>query len=101
MTTQTFSVTTSSRLLKGSLLANAVFSALSGLSFIMLSRQATTFLGWVSPWFIIVIGLGLVGFSVVVARASFTLNTQIIKTIILMDIAVGSSKHGTFTNTLD
>ena len=87
MTTQTFSVTSSSGLLKRSLLANAVFSALSGLSFIILSRQATTFLGWISPWFIIVIGLGLVRFSVVVTRASFTLNTQIIKYIILMDIA--------------
>ncbi len=87
MMTQTFPVTTSSRLLQRGLLANAVFSALSGLSIIFLFRQATTFLGWVSPWFIIVIGLGLVGFSVVVARASFTLNTQIIKYIILMDIA--------------
>lgn len=84
--THTFSGTPSPRLLKTSLLANAIFSALSGLSFIILSRQATTFLGWSSPWLIIVIGIGLLGFSVVVARAAFTLNTETIKHIIIMDI---------------
>ncbi len=84
--THTFLATANQRFLQISLLANAIFSALSGLSFIILFRQVTTFLGWVNPWFIIVIGLGLVGFSVVVARAVFTLNTALIKSIILMDI---------------
>ncbi len=84
--TQSFSGTTSPRLLKASLLANAIFAALSGLSFIILSEQATTFLGWLSPWLIIVIGVGLLGFSIGVARAAFTLNTETVKQIIIMDI---------------
>lgn len=84
--THTFSGTASPRFLKTSLIANAIFSALSGLGFILFSRQATTFLGWVSPWLIIVIGVGLLGFSVLVARAATTLNPETIKTIILMDI---------------
>jgi hypothetical protein len=91
--THTFSTAANPRLLKASLLANAIFSALSGLSFIIFSKQATTFLGWFSPWFIIGIGVGLLGFSMVVARAATTLNTETIKGIILMDIlwVVGSA----------
>lgn len=84
--TQPFSQTSNTRLLKTSLLANAVFSGLSGSSFILMAQQITPFLDWFSPWFIIVIGIGLLGFSLFVARAAHTLNTEAIKVIILMDI---------------
>jgi uncharacterized protein YndB with AHSA1/START domain len=84
--TQAISNTKSPRLLKMSLLANAIFSALSGLSFVIFSKQAKAFLGWSNPWFIVAIGVGLLGFSMVVARAASTLNTETIKQIIFMDI---------------
>jgi uncharacterized protein YndB with AHSA1/START domain len=76
-----------SHLLKTSLLANAIFSALSGLSFVIGAKQIATALGWFSPWLLIGIGLGLLGFSGVVARAAMSQNITMIKTIILMDIA--------------
>jgi uncharacterized protein YndB with AHSA1/START domain len=83
----------SSSLLKTSLLANAVFSALSGGFFIVRSSVITATLGWFSPWLIIGLGLGLFGFSLVVLWAATHLNINRVKMIILMDLAwvIGSA----------
>lgn len=77
---------TSSRLLKISLIANAIFSALHGIGFILMAWQVTAYLGWFSPWLITLIGIGLLGFSGLVAQTLRILSPQLTKAIIFIDL---------------
>lgn len=59
-----------SSLLRNALLANAAFSAVSGLSFIVFARPVGQFLGWSAPWILPFIGLGLLGFALWVFQSA-------------------------------
>ena len=75
--------------LKRALYANAIFSGISGLDFIIFNNQITNFLGWSTNWLIPVIGAGLILFAiftVMVARAD-TPNPALVQTIIASDVA--------------
>lgn len=80
---------TSTSFLKRALYANAIFSGISGLDFIIFSNRITEFLGWSTTWLIPAIGIGLILFAVyivMVARKA-TPNASQVKSIIASDIA--------------
>ncbi len=87
---QTISANTSkASFLKKALYANAIFSGISGLDFIIFNTQITNFLGWSTNSLIPVIGVGLILFAifiVMVARA-YKPNPALVKTIIASDVA--------------
>jgi len=75
--------------LRKALYANAIFSGISGLDFILFSNQITSYLGWSMSWLIPAIGAGLVLFAVfivMVARAD-TPSKPLVQTIIASDVA--------------
>ncbi len=77
-----------SYLLRNVLLANAAFSAISGLSFILFTEAFSNFLGWSNIWILPAIGIGLLGFAFIVYQNA--MNTQVnsakISSIITADI---------------
>ncbi|MEO0564220.1 MAG: hypothetical protein AAF125_19100, partial [Chloroflexota bacterium] len=58
------------RPLQSALLANAVFSTVSGLAFVLLSAQLTDLIGVGIPRIYMVIGVGLFGFAAFTARTA-------------------------------
>lgn len=86
--TNTVHSNSSATFLKRALYANAIFSGISGLDFILFSNRITSFLDWPIPWLIPTIGAGLVLFAlfiVLVARTS-TPNKSLVKIIIASDV---------------
>lgn len=74
--------------LKNALLANAVFSSVSGLSFIMFTQAFSRFLSW-SSWILPSVGLGLLGFALMIyliTRAE-QINYAQVRSIIAADVA--------------
>ena len=61
---------TSSNLLRRALQGNAVFSTLSGAAFILGAKPIAAFLGPVPPAALVVVGLGLIGFAIMLTRNS-------------------------------
>ncbi len=57
--------------LRGALIANAVFSFISGLLFIVLPQQLAQLMGLVYPHWLIFIGVGLLGFVVTILLLLF------------------------------
>ncbi len=53
-------------LLRRALVANAVFSAVAGLGMIVFSGPLDRFMGLGLPWLLIAVGLGVVGFAVLI-----------------------------------
>ena len=51
------------RLLRLSLGANAGFSFLSGMAFVLASSPLALAIGWTTSWVLVVLGVGLLGFS--------------------------------------
>jgi hypothetical protein len=51
------------RLLRLSLRANTVFSFLSGIAFVLASSPLALAIGWTTSWVLVVLGVGLLGFS--------------------------------------
>jgi len=90
-----FSMTTASlntkqtSLLKKALLANAAFSSISGLSFILFTQAISQFLGWSNSWILATIGAGLVAFALMiytVAQAK-SINHAQVMSIIAADLS--------------
>ncbi len=77
-----------SSLLRNTLLANAAFSAISGLSFILFAGIVKNFLGWSSIWILPAIGIGLLGFAFIVYQnaKSSQLSSSRISSILVADI---------------
>lgn len=75
------------QLLQVSLLANASFSILSGLSLILAARQITHFLGWMSVGIVTGLGASLLGFALCVFYHSFRPNARGVRDIIVLDVA--------------
>ena len=78
-----------SSLLRNTLLANAAFSAISGLSFILFARTFSNFLGWSNIWILPAIGIGLLGFAFIVYQSAKSprLSSSRISSILTADIA--------------
>ena len=75
-------------LLRNTLLANAIFSTLCAIDFLIFAQPISTFLGWSNGWVLPLIGIGLLGFAlyvVSVARAP-QIDTSAVKSIIVADI---------------
>lgn len=73
----------SHRLLRMSLLANAIFSGLSGFSFLAI-RQLVALPGW-SHVALLTLGVGLIGFALLVTYTTRTLHRDSVYWIILLD----------------
>lgn len=83
----------SATFLKRALYANAIFSGISGLDFVIFSNRITNFLGWPVSWLIPAIGVGLMLFALfivmvvrTVARSSKP-NKSLVQIIIASDVA--------------
>lgn len=75
-------------LLRGSLVVNAVFSGASGLLGVIMPDAIATLLGGVIPSIVLVLGIGLMGFAVIVAWVAYTqpLPAWPVGTIIALDL---------------
>ncbi len=94
------------QLLRSAFLGNSIFCFLSGLDFVLFSRQVNEFLGLSSPEIILVLGVGLMAYALVVYTQSRKqpLNLRFARFAIMADLlwVVGSavlifSSTNTFT----
>ena len=78
----------SSSLVRNALYANAIFSTISGFSFIFFTQPFSQFLGWSNLWIMPVVGTGLLGFAYTVysIAKSEAIDSSKVKSIIFADL---------------
>lgn len=73
--------------LKITLLANATFSLLSGLTLILFGKQVASWMGIANPTILLIIGISLIVFEIMVTITAFgkPINQKKVKSIIVQD----------------
>jgi uncharacterized protein YndB with AHSA1/START domain len=79
--------TPNAQLLRATLLTNAGFSALSGVTFVLAAQPLESFLGWPNAGVIAGLGVGLLGFAFYVLYHAFRPNAGRVRGIIVLDVA--------------